>query len=190
MDEKKFVSFLYEAGQLKRVKRSGWWLEGVKDPESVAEHSYRTAIIAYFLAKIENEDKNKIAIMCLFHDVHETRLNDMHKLAQRYIKTDEAENECLKEQFELLGEEGKEIHSLLLNFAEGKTKEAVIAKDADLLEDALTAKEYMDIGYKTAAEHLNRIKKLLILDSSKRILRIIESTSSYEWFKELKRLER
>jgi hypothetical protein len=37
------AKYLYEAGQLKRVKRSGWWIAGVKDPESVAEHSFRTA---------------------------------------------------------------------------------------------------------------------------------------------------
>ena len=190
MDEKKLVDFLHEAGQLKRVKRTGWWLEGVKDPESVAEHSYRTTIIAYFLAKIEGADAYKTAMICLFHDIHETRLNDSHKLAQRYINLEKAEKECLKEQFSMLGNEGKEIFSLINKIGDEKTKEAVIAKDADLLEDALQAKEYYEIGHKTAIEHINRIKKLVKLDSSKRILKIIEKNSSYEWFKELKKLER
>ena len=39
--------FGYEVGQLKLVKRTGWWVAGVRDPESVAEHSYRVAVIAY-----------------------------------------------------------------------------------------------------------------------------------------------
>lgn len=190
MDEKKLVNFLYETGQLKRVKRSGWWLEGVKEPESVAEHSYRTAIIGYFLAKIEGADANKTALMCLFHDIHETRTNDSHKLAQRYFKLEEGEKECLNEQFSMLGNEGKELFSLLNGLGDEKTKESVIAKEADLLEDALQAKEYYEIGHKTAIEHIRRIKKLLKLDSSKRILKIIEENSAYGWFKELKKLER
>lgn len=38
--------FLYEAGTLKQTRRTGWWMAGVRDPESVAEHSWRTALIA------------------------------------------------------------------------------------------------------------------------------------------------
>ncbi|MBF0384955.1 MAG: HD domain-containing protein, partial [Candidatus Omnitrophica bacterium] len=40
------VNLFAEAGLLKRVKRSGWWVAGIKDPESVAEHSFRCAVIA------------------------------------------------------------------------------------------------------------------------------------------------
>jgi putative hydrolase of HD superfamily len=40
------VHFLFEAGYLKNVDRSGWWLLGNKDPESVAEHSFRCTILA------------------------------------------------------------------------------------------------------------------------------------------------
>ena len=38
---KEIANYLYELGVLKRVRRSGWWLAGVKDAESVAEHSFR-----------------------------------------------------------------------------------------------------------------------------------------------------
>lgn len=33
------AGFLMEMGMLKRAKRSGWWITGVKDPETIAEHS-------------------------------------------------------------------------------------------------------------------------------------------------------
>ncbi|CAM5298637.1 HD domain-containing protein [Streptomyces californicus] len=33
------AGFLLEMGMLKRAKRSGWWIAGVKDPETIAEHS-------------------------------------------------------------------------------------------------------------------------------------------------------
>ena len=55
--------FLLEIGVLKNVKRSGWWMAGVKDPETVAEHSYRTAIIGYFLAKKEDELQKEKALV-------------------------------------------------------------------------------------------------------------------------------
>ncbi len=36
---KDIIKYLYEIGQMKRVQRSGWWLVGIINPESVAEHS-------------------------------------------------------------------------------------------------------------------------------------------------------
>ncbi|GGP44124.1 hypothetical protein GCM10010214_16250 [Streptomyces abikoensis] len=36
------AGFLLEMGMLKRAKRSGWWIAGVKDPETIAEHSFRS----------------------------------------------------------------------------------------------------------------------------------------------------
>lgn len=35
---------------LKRAKRSGWWIAGVKGPETIAEHSFRGALIGSVLA--------------------------------------------------------------------------------------------------------------------------------------------
>lgn len=48
--------FLYEAGTLKQTRRTGWWMAGVRDPESVAERSWRTALIATIIAKLEGAD--------------------------------------------------------------------------------------------------------------------------------------
>jgi putative hydrolase of HD superfamily len=62
------AKYLYEIGYLKHLKRSGWWRMGVRDPESVAEHSYRTAVIGYVLANLEGADPEKTASICLFHD--------------------------------------------------------------------------------------------------------------------------
>src|SRR6202022_574957 len=39
------VTFLHEIGFLKRLPRTGWLMVGVERPESVAEHSFRAAII-------------------------------------------------------------------------------------------------------------------------------------------------
>ena len=49
---KELTRFLYEVGQLQRVRRSGFSLVGVENPHSTADHSHRAAVIGYFLAKL------------------------------------------------------------------------------------------------------------------------------------------
>ena len=189
-DTKKITNFLFELGTLKHVKRSGWWIINVKDPENVAEHSFRAGAIGYVLADMEKVNKEKVAIMCLFNDLHEARLNDLHKVGQRYIDFRKAETAAHKEQTDSLGNIGKEFFSLHKEFQEQKTKEAIVARDADLLENAFQAKEYMEIGYNDAQNWIDNIKTILKTDSAKKLLDEIEKTSSNDWWKNLKKIER
>jgi putative hydrolases of HD superfamily len=53
------ANFLFETGTLKNHKRTGWWIAGVKDPESVAEHSWRAALLASIIAELEGADPAK-----------------------------------------------------------------------------------------------------------------------------------
>src|SRR5690349_19840537 len=74
-------------GALKRAKRSGWWIAGVKDPETIAEHSWRTAVIGSVLAMMEGADPARVALLCTFHDTQETRIGDIPWIGRRYIQT-------------------------------------------------------------------------------------------------------
>ena len=85
------AGFLLEMGMLKRAKRSGWWIAGVKDPETIAEHSFRTAVIGAVLALMEGADPAKVALLCTFHDTQETRVSDIPHIGRRYL--DAASNE-------------------------------------------------------------------------------------------------
>jgi transcriptional regulator with XRE-family HTH domain len=76
------AGFLIEAGHLKRTPRAGWPIAGVRDPESVAEHSYRTAVIAYVLAVMEGANADRAAALAVFHDVPETRSTDIPSTRQ------------------------------------------------------------------------------------------------------------
>jgi len=189
-DVKKITNFIFELGALKNVKRSGWWIINVKDPENVAEHSFRSGVVGYLLAKLEKVDTNKVAMMCFLNDLHEARLNDLHKVGQRYIDFRKAETAAHKEQMESLGEIGKELFELHKEFQEQKTKEAIAARDADLLENAFQAKEYIEIGYKAAQNWIDNIRTVLKTDSAKKLLDEIEKTSSNIWWKNLKKIER
>ena len=65
--QEKVLQWAVEAGLLKRVKRTGWWCSGVKDPESVAEHSHRMSLLAFYIAGEEGADPFKAAALGLFH---------------------------------------------------------------------------------------------------------------------------
>ncbi len=140
---KDIAKFLFEVGMLKCLKHVGWWKEGVKDPESVADHNCRTAVLGYILAKLEYADVDKVVKMCVFHDIAETRIGDMDKLAKKYIDKKESEKKAFADQVKTLPENMKvDLSSIFMEFEEGKTKEAVVARDADILEVLIQAKEY------------------------------------------------
>lgn len=181
------AQFLFEVGYLKKVSRSGWWLLGNKNPESVAEHSFRCAIIGYLLAKSENVDAFRVVMMCLFHDMHEARTNDLHKIAQKYINLEEAEAKVSREQFEpLRGSAGEEIEDTLSELTNQESKESIVARDADILECAMQAREYQVQGYEDAVDWVERAKDKLRSESARKLLSIIEHSDPNEWWKKLK----
>ncbi len=47
------LKYLFEAGHLKKQRHVGWWMAGIDDPETVAEHSWRAAVIAYVIAMLK-----------------------------------------------------------------------------------------------------------------------------------------
>jgi putative hydrolases of HD superfamily len=186
-DNLNIVRFFFELGQLKRVKRSGWWLINIKDPETVAEHSFRAAMVGYTLAKIENADADKVMKMCLLQDLCEARLNDLHKLGQRYIQFKKHEKEAFEEQILRLPKEmQKEFLQLFSEYHNDSSREGIIARDADLLECALQAKEYIDSGYKDAQGWNDNIRKILRTTNARKMFELIEKTGSNSWWKGLK----
>ncbi len=127
------VRFIHEAGSLKLVPRSGWMKLGIKLPESVAEHSFRCAVIAFILAIKSGESMDvacRAAVAALFHDLHEARTMDIHKIARRYVNADE--KKAVEEQFSQLG--------ITPDFSDVE----VYVRDADRLELAFQAVEYMN----------------------------------------------
>ncbi|MCS7122273.1 MAG: HD domain-containing protein [Archaeoglobaceae archaeon] len=121
------VRFIHEVGTLKTVPRSGWLKIGLKLPESVAEHSFRTAVIAMLLA-IEDGEKEKAFKACaaaLLHDLHEARTMDLHEVAKSYVEVDK--ERVLKDQ-------------RLFDFDFSDVEKYV--RDADKLELAFQAVEY------------------------------------------------
>ena len=120
----KLVNFFFEVGMLKKTPRTGYRFLGTGG-ESVADHSFRTAVIGYALCEGEDVDRNKVVLMCLFHDIAEARTGDHNYVYQRYVKADE--EKALDDQLKGLPFE-EEIRSLIREFNSLSTKEAKIAR--------------------------------------------------------------
>lgn len=73
---KKLAEFLLQAGRLKYLPRSGWVREGMPNPETVAEHSWRVALLAMALGEELGCDRNKLIKMALIHDLEEAETLD------------------------------------------------------------------------------------------------------------------
>jgi len=142
-DIKQIMQFISEAGMLKNVTRSGWSVLGIKNSESVAEHCFRCAIIGYLLAALEKASVHKVILMTLLNDMSEARITDLHKMAQRYIDTEKAEDCSCMEQISGLPKILKgELTKIYQEYRKQKSKESIIARDADILECLIQAKEY------------------------------------------------
>ncbi|MCX6767284.1 MAG: HD domain-containing protein [Candidatus Micrarchaeota archaeon] len=182
------VKYFYELGQLRFVKRAGWWVAKVRDPENVAQHSFRAAAIAYVLARLENHpEPEKIALKALFHDVHEVRLMDRHKISSNYLKTPREVTERVEREqcSRIPAGIGGDIFRLL---NENDPVANAIAKDADYLDIILAAREYCDVGYKDAWDWIERASsdRVLKTKSARTLAAKIKKTDSGSWWRGLK----
>lgn len=183
---KELLNFLTEAGLLKRVRRTGWWVVGIKDAETVAEHSFRCAVIGYILAKMENACSYTVTLMCLFNDIHEARINDFHKVTARYINYKEAEEKAFGEQIAFLPKNIKKELSIFRNeYTKQKSKESIIARDADIFECLLQAKEYSEQGFPQAKLFFRKAPKFLKSKSAKKMWREVKNWKSSDWWQKI-----
>src|SRR5579859_4609328 len=118
-------------GMLKPAKRSGWWIAGVKDPETIAEHSFWTGIISSVLAMMEGADPAKVALPCPFHDTQETRVSDIPHIGRRYLEAMPNENVTADQLADAHPAVSAGIQRVVEEYEHGGSLEVVTAHDAD-----------------------------------------------------------
>jgi putative hydrolases of HD superfamily len=149
MNETKLVgvsSYLYEMGLLKRMPRAGWLVAGVRNPESIAEHSFRAALIGYMLAVIEGADPYRTATLALFHDTQETRTGDVPYVGREYVTTASNQAVTADQVADLPDQAATGIRELVVEYEDAETVESRLARDADKLDCLLQAREYQGNG--------------------------------------------
>ena len=177
------VNFLFEVGMLKKTPRTGYQFLG-SGRESVAEHSFRTAVIGYMLSLQEpGADSFRTTLMCLFHDLHEARTGDHNYVNKRYVQVDE--ERAVKDLAENLPF-GDDIVALTQEFNAGESLEARLSRDADQLDLIIELKEQEDLGNKYAADWLHYAVKRLQSQGAKEMAQEILRTDSTDWWFEKK----
>ncbi len=175
------AGFLLEMGMLKRAKRSGWWIAGVKDPETIAEHSFRTGIVGAVLALMEGADPAKVALLCLFHDTQETRVSDIPHIGRRYLEA--ASNEKVTADQVCAAHPGvvAGVQRIVEEYEHGSGLEVICAHDADKLECLIQAVEYREQGYQNVQPWIDSSISKLKTASAQALAEAALTMTSIEW---------
>lgn len=137
------LKFFHEIKKLKDLKRTGWKNFNVRNPESIADHSFRVSVMTLIFASRLKLNKEKALKMALIHDLCETYSGDLieGKISKRK-KFDSEKKGMKKILSELNKKERSELMHLWNEFMEEKNREAKIVREIDRLEMAFSAVEY------------------------------------------------
>jgi putative hydrolases of HD superfamily len=160
------VRLIHLAGRLKLLERQGWIDRGVREPESVADHSYRLALMAVVCGSTRPDvDAARAAILAIVHDLPEALAGDRtpfdDKLSDAAVdraalfrqvpeydqqadrRKSAAEQSAMQE---LTRELPARVARLLLDaweeYEAGESPEARFVRQLDKLETWLQAREY------------------------------------------------
>ncbi|MGH3885879.1 MAG: HD domain-containing protein [Pseudonocardiaceae bacterium] len=175
------AKFAFELGVLKRIRRAGWWHVGVRDPESVAEHSLRVAQLASLIAAIEGAEPSRAALLAIWHDSQETRTGDIPHTARPYLDQRSPEVITADQTASLPDAARKTVQEAVLEFEAQQTLEAHCAKDADHLECLIQAIEYQDAGYAGVQGWIGSSRNSLRTETARRVADAALHTSPRAW---------
>ncbi|SCF27621.1 HD domain-containing protein [Micromonospora mirobrigensis] len=163
------MTFIFEAGVLKRAARTGWWFAGVKHPESIAEHSFRTALIGMMLAAMEGANPARVSMLCVLHDTQETRITDIPHIAKRYLTAVPNTAVTADQVADCPPAVADAITGAVAEYEAGETLEAVVARDADKLECLIQAVEYRHQGVDNVQRWIDSSRAALKTASAHRL---------------------
>ncbi|KPJ55409.1 hypothetical protein AMJ47_00915 [Parcubacteria bacterium DG_72] len=167
---KSLVEFFHQIGKLKDIPRRGLVLIGAKNPASIADHSFRMAIMAWVLANKKKKIKlEKVIKMALIHDLCELYAGDItpydyghlpkdkkdwpkafdkwprfskSKKIKNFLRKQKKEKESLIKITSKMPEDiKKEIMNLWQEYDRGLTQEARFVRQINRLETLLQAFE-------------------------------------------------
>ena len=200
------IKFFIETGKLKTLKRRGWVLRGIKDPETVADHAYRVLVLAWLSGYATNLSARRLLKLALVHSLAAVyihyispydkllEIKNQKALLKKYpalvlrapvdkkgkiaLQRFHEENKAIKKLFGNLPEPIKgEAYSLWLDFQNRTSKEAKFLWVVDKLENLIQALEYKDYMEKDFLKpFLSQIDRLT---DEKRILRLTDSLNRF-----------
>jgi 5'-deoxynucleotidase YfbR-like HD superfamily hydrolase len=138
------LASLWQIGLLKELPRTGWVRAGVPQPESVADHSFRTTVLALALGPELGVNVERLVKMLLVHDLGEsdpqvgdiTPFDGIAPAEKHRLESSAMERLCSNLP------NGADMLTLWHEYEAGQSPEAKIAQQLDAFERALQSLEY------------------------------------------------
>ena len=174
----RIADFINEVGMLRHTPRTGYQFLGT-GAENVAEHSHRTAVLGYVLARLAGADVARTTFLCLFHDLHEARTGDFNYVSRIYNTT----KPRLALEHAACGTGLEE--DLLAYWDEletNETPEALLAHDADQLDLIFNLKRESENGNSFADSWLENALLRLRTPEGRELGKIASETPTSFWW--------
>lgn len=153
VNTRQLLDFLRFMNKLKHLKRQGWVLKDVKEPESVAGHMYRMAVMSMVLPESSGINRIRCMELSIVHDMGESIIGDITPYCG--VPRDEKlrrERDAIEQLAELAGDAGDRIRALFNEYESQETAEARFVKELDHLDLLVQAREYEENGYENLEE--------------------------------------
>jgi putative hydrolase of HD superfamily len=181
------VRLAYEWGSLKQLPRTGWTRTGIDRPESVADHTTRTAMLAWLVAGLEGADQERAATLALFHDSQESRTGDLDHVGRNYLQAVSNEQVTADQAEALPRPLAAALRRLVADYEGRGSLEADCARDADKLDMLLQALEYREAGRGSLEPFIQTALAGLRTASGRRLGEAALRVSPAAWWQEFTR---
>jgi putative hydrolase of HD superfamily len=144
------IDFLLRAYSLKDQPRTGWVMRNIQGPESVASHSWATAVLCLLFAQDAGVDTFRAVRIALIHDLAEAEIGDIAARANETDRdvsiTEKARMEQAAIQSLLSDADEGELQRLWQEYEDATTSEALFVREMNLIDVCLQALKYEQEG--------------------------------------------
>ena len=140
------LHFFTVSGRLKSEPRRGWVVKlGMEHPESVADHSYRVALMTMVYSDARSLDTEKAVRMAMLHDLAEAVVGDSIPGERKPAEKRKLESKGMRKILNELPERlSRTYYDSWLEYEEGDSPEARLVRQLDKVEMAVQASEYRE----------------------------------------------
>ena len=174
----RLADFINEAGMLRKTPRTGYQFLG-SGKENVAEHSFRTALIGYVLARMAGADTMRTLFLCLVHDFHEARTGDFNYV--NYLYNSSKARQAMQDASKGTGLEDELMAAWDEQDGE-QTLESRLAHDADQLDLVFNLIQEEALGNAYASKWLASATERLITEEGRALARVATETDPTRWW--------
>jgi putative hydrolase of HD superfamily len=181
MNNKQLTNLVFEAAVVKRMLRTGWQVMGDNE-EALGGHVFMTAVIAYFLGKQLKLNMEKVLVMALFHDFHESRTGDMDKIAKYYMSRNQD-----KANKDIFAGVDDELLATLTEYEGKESEEARLVYEANVIAFLVELKLLVEKGNTHAQEWLDGNMTRLRIPEAIVLARDVAKMDSHDWWKNIRK---